>query len=139
MANELEPLVGQWYWHHDKGQSFMVVAVEEDLVEIQHYDGDLEEMDLDAWSEMDIEPGEAPEDWSGPTDDVDAGEPGFTDASLEEGFRGSEGEDYRRPPEGWANEPEARESADEDEGVPEQGEGGEGEEEGSSDTADKNE
>ncbi|MGJ0483765.1 MAG: DUF6763 family protein, partial [Methylomicrobium sp.] len=51
MKNEADPIVGNWYQHLDKGQAFQVVAVDEDAgaVELQHFDGDVEEIDLDAW------------------------------------------------------------------------------------------
>lgn len=70
MTNQLEPIVDQWYWHHDKGPVFYVTAVddEERIVEVQHYDGDLEEITFAEWRAMDIEPGEEPENWSGSLD-----------------------------------------------------------------------
>ncbi|HQU16494.1 MAG: hypothetical protein B7Z66_02190 [Chromatiales bacterium 21-64-14] len=69
MPGELEPRVGDWYRITGGGQ-FEVVAVDEDdgTVEIQHFDATVEEMDLDAWFEMDLEPIEPPEDWSGSLD-----------------------------------------------------------------------
>ncbi|RMD78211.1 MAG: hypothetical protein D6809_06305 [Gammaproteobacteria bacterium] len=76
MANDLEPVVGNWYHHHDKGEDFEVVAVDEDrgLVEIQYFDGNTDELDLEAWRELDIEAREPPEDWTGPVDDVEPDE-----------------------------------------------------------------
>lgn len=70
MLTKTDPLVENWYSHLDKGQKFKVVAFDEDnsLVEIQHFDGDLEEVDLDTWYQLDIEPCEAPENWSGAID-----------------------------------------------------------------------
>jgi hypothetical protein len=64
------PVIGEWYRHLDKGNEFQVVAFdqEEEVVEIQHFDGDVEEVDLDAWRRLEIEPIEAPENWSGPLD-----------------------------------------------------------------------
>lgn len=48
-AHCIEPIVGDWYRSH--GQLFEVVAIDEreDIVEIQHADGDLEEIDMDDW------------------------------------------------------------------------------------------
>jgi hypothetical protein len=45
----IEPIVGDWYRSH--GKLFEVVAIDEldDIVEIQHADGDLEEIDIDDW------------------------------------------------------------------------------------------
>ena len=70
MANELDPLIDQWYSHVDKGQRFYIVAVDEDdkTVEIQYFDSSLEEFTLQEWRGLDIELSEAPENWSGPLD-----------------------------------------------------------------------
>lgn len=90
MTARLIPEVGHWYAHRDKGAMFQVVAVDEDggWVEIQDFDGDVDEVDLDAWFAMQIDHAEAPEDWTGPVDDVesdgpdDALSPGKTRLSL---------------------------------------------------------
>ena len=70
MLNELDPIIDQWYSHLDKGQRFYVIDVneDEDTVELQHFDGDLEEISLDEWREMQIEVSEEPENWSGALD-----------------------------------------------------------------------
>jgi hypothetical protein len=70
MKNEADPIVGNWYQHLDKGQAFQVVAVDEDActVELQHFDGDVEEIDLDVWYRLPVELIEEPENWSGPFD-----------------------------------------------------------------------
>jgi hypothetical protein len=46
---------------------FQVLKVDEDkeTVEIQHLDGDIEELDVDGWAELDLELTEEPEGWSG--------------------------------------------------------------------------
>jgi hypothetical protein len=46
----IDPIVGDWYRSH--GQLFEVVALDEHerVVEVQHADGDLEEMDLEDWA-----------------------------------------------------------------------------------------
>jgi len=70
MPNELDPLLDQWYTHLDKGQRFYVTAIDEsnDTVEIQHFDGDIEEYSLEEWRELDIELSEEPENWAGALD-----------------------------------------------------------------------
>ena len=70
MRNELDPIADQWYWHHDKGPLFYVTAInrEDRTVEVQHYDGDIEEYTFAEWRNMDIEPGEEPENWTGAVD-----------------------------------------------------------------------
>ena len=73
MGREYEPVAGKWYRDLEEDESFMVLSVDPDqeLIEIQHLDGDIEEVDLDTWAEMDVEPGEAPEGWSGSGDEED--------------------------------------------------------------------
>jgi hypothetical protein len=46
----IDPIVGDWY--HSHGQVFEVIAVDEleGVVEVQHADGSLEEIDLDDWA-----------------------------------------------------------------------------------------
>ncbi len=70
MPNELDPIPDQWYSHLDKGQRFYVTAIDElnATVEIQHFDGDIEEFSLEEWRELNIELCEAPENWAGALD-----------------------------------------------------------------------
>ena len=92
MAVELDPIVGNWYLHVDKGQEFEVVAVNEaeGTVEVQHFDGDIEQFDLEEWYDLEIEPAEPPENWSGPYDDFDEDDMAPTDDEMSE-------EDWNRP------------------------------------------
>lgn len=70
MANEIDPIVDNWYSHLDKGQRFKVVAVDEDndTIEIQDFDGNINEYSFDTWYQLDIEVSEEPENWSGAMD-----------------------------------------------------------------------
>ena len=70
MTTEADPIPGCWYRHLDKGQEFCVVAVDEDnnSIEIQNFDGALEELDLQEWRQMELETVEEPENWSGALD-----------------------------------------------------------------------
>lgn len=67
MGREYEPTVGQWYEDLENEETFQVLKVDEDkeIVEIQHLDGDLEELDVDGWAELDLELTDEPEGWSG--------------------------------------------------------------------------
>ena len=67
MGREYEPTVGQWYEDLENEETFQVLKVDEDreIVEIQHLDGDVEELDVDGWAELDLELTEEPEGWSG--------------------------------------------------------------------------
>ena len=98
------PTVGNWYQDADTGSIFEVVAFDDEdgTVEIQHLEGEIEEFDLDSWSEMrlgDIAPPEdwrsgfelsqedaadpdqtlQPEDWSGALKQIDADQAGIED------------------------------------------------------------
>lgn len=66
---QINPVVGDWY-KRPGGSLFEVVAYDEDdaTIEVQHYDGTVEEYDLDAWREMFLTQAQPPEDWSGSFD-----------------------------------------------------------------------
>jgi hypothetical protein len=100
----LAPEVGQWYRHLDKGQQFQVIAIDEEskTIEIQHFDGDVEELEPDDWAELEIEATAEPEDWTGPIDDIERDDLGYSEtgmsdedwsAPLAEGGKGEEKEE----------------------------------------------
>jgi hypothetical protein len=69
------PVVGEWY-RRPGGALFEVVAIDRDdaTVEVQHFDGTLEEFELETWAEQEFEEAQAPEDWTGSVDvDYEAG------------------------------------------------------------------
>jgi hypothetical protein len=82
--NELDPIVGNWYRNLDNDIEFEVVAVDEDAqtIEIQYAEGEVEEIELDTWYDMPLEAIEAPEDWSGPFDDLEPDDLGYTDTDA---------------------------------------------------------
>lgn len=63
------PNIGAWY-KSDSIDAFEVVAVDEEdgCIEIQYFDGTVEELDLDTWPEQMFVAIEPPEDWSGSLD-----------------------------------------------------------------------
>ena len=75
VSRDYEPVPGQWYENLEEEESFRVLSVDEDseLLEIEYLDGDVEEIDLETWHEMDLERIEEPEGWS-ESDDEDADE-----------------------------------------------------------------
>ncbi len=75
VSRDYEPVPSQWYENVEEEESFRVLSVDEDseLVEIEYLDGDIEELDLEAWHEMDLEKIAQPEGWS-ESDDEDADE-----------------------------------------------------------------
>jgi hypothetical protein len=82
--SDVDPIIGNWYRNEETGNDFEVVAVDEDAqnVEIQYFDGELEELDLDAWYELPLEAIETPEDWSGPFDELDEDDLGYDEEEL---------------------------------------------------------
>jgi hypothetical protein len=90
MSNRLKPVVGQWYSHLDKGDVFQVVAIDEESgwIEIQEFDGGLDEIEFEEWRQMSIEAAVPPEDWTGPVDEIDRDDLGYSDSSYEEGEPG---------------------------------------------------
>ncbi|HTT02394.1 MAG TPA: DUF6763 family protein [Steroidobacteraceae bacterium] len=73
MSRDYEPVPGQWYENLEEEESFRVLSVDEDseLVEIEYLDGDIEEIDLETWHEMDLDTIEQPEGWTGSAEDDD--------------------------------------------------------------------
>jgi hypothetical protein len=63
------PIIGDWY-SGPTGDLFEVVAVDNDdaTIEIQYFDGTLEEYDLETWNAQSIIEANAPEDWTGSVD-----------------------------------------------------------------------
>ena len=63
------PNIGDWY-QGTNGELFEVVAVDNDeaTIEIQYFDGTLEELDFDAWEESEFSAAQPPEDYSGSLD-----------------------------------------------------------------------
>jgi len=69
MKFEPAPKIGDWY-KNMIGDAFEVVAQDDDddTLELQYFDGTLEELDAETWEYMHPEPIEPPEDWSGSMD-----------------------------------------------------------------------
>ncbi len=104
MPIEDEPIPSQWYRHLDKGYRFQVIALDDraGTVEIQHFDGDVEELDLEDWHALKIEPIEPPEDWTGPMDDIVRDDLSYSETAMLE-------EDWIEPLEERRSEPEGEE------------------------------
>ena len=70
MITEADPIIDNWYEHLDKGQNFLVVSVDDEkgLIEVQYFDGNLDEIDIHQWHQMELEPIEEPENWLGALD-----------------------------------------------------------------------
>lgn len=119
MLNEYKPIIDQWYWHHDKGPLFCVTAIddEERVVEVQHFDGDLEEITFAEWRSMqDIELGEEPENWSG---SLDISEPDDFGTEVTD----TRGADWNEPLSDYRQDADAPAGDESEEGGDDYGEG----------------
>lgn len=85
VSRDYEPVPSQWYENVEEEESFRVLSVDEDseLIEIEYLDGDIEEIDLETWHEMDLERIQEPEGWS-ESDDEDTEEEDDWDEEDEE-------------------------------------------------------
>jgi len=63
------PTIGQWF-RRPNGTLFEVVAIDEDAatIEVQQFDGTIDEFDAEAWPNLLLIEAAAPEDWSGSMD-----------------------------------------------------------------------
>lgn len=62
--------IGEWYRSFGGGPPFEVVAIDtdEEVIEIQYFDGAIEEIDFESWLEMELQVVAQPEDSSGAMD-----------------------------------------------------------------------
>lgn len=65
-AHEL-PVLNAWYWDVDHKERFEIIALDDDdSIEIQYFEGEIEEIDKETWFSMRLVPIAPPKDWSGP-------------------------------------------------------------------------
>lgn len=71
MARDYDPVQGQWYEDLEENEVFRVLSVDpdEEIIEVQYENGDIEEIDLDTWHELDLERAEEPEGWASDDDE----------------------------------------------------------------------
>jgi len=83
MSINHQVIVGDWF-RYTGGKTFKVVAIDEadETFEIQYFDGDVAEMESDEWNQLELEPIDAPEDWSGPYDNLVSDDFGDTDSVI---------------------------------------------------------
>lgn len=83
MDTPIDPVVGQWYRSPaaDKGEIFQVVDVDadDDTIEVQYFDGDIEELSDEEWRSRGLQNCAPPEDWTGPYDGVRSDDLGYSD------------------------------------------------------------
>lgn len=77
--------IGQWYTRGDKGEIFQVVGYDANsrTIETQTFDGEVDEVDLETWAGLPLEFAEPPEDWTGPVDDVERDDLGYSETEMQ--------------------------------------------------------
>jgi hypothetical protein len=85
MVNAIIPVVGRWYRHLQKGETFQVIGINGggEPVQVQLFDGNIEEIPRDEWRATPMQACAPPEDWSGPYDDVERDDAGHSEAEVE--------------------------------------------------------
>jgi Family of unknown function (DUF6763) len=83
---------GQWYTRWDKGEIFRVTDYDRKAhtIGIQTFDGDLDEIDAESWQALPLAFAEPPEDWTGPVDDVEHDDLGYSETDMK-------GSDWNEP------------------------------------------
>jgi hypothetical protein len=102
--------IGQWYTRWDKGEIFQVVGYDSKsrTIETQTFDGDLDEIDLETWAGLPLGFAEPPEDWTGPVDDVERDDLGYSETDMS-------GDDWAEPMQSLRAAGEGEEAAEETE------------------------
>lgn len=88
MSSQYYPVVGNWY-KDEREQRFEVVAAdeEENFIEIQFFGGEIDEIDFDAWNLIKLETIPQPEDWTGPYDEIEKDDLGYSDTAVVPDFK----------------------------------------------------
>ena len=73
MTSKADPIVESWYHYPQKAQKFFVTSIDDHTgtVQVQYFDGAIGEFTLEEWYAFNIERIEAPEDWTGPMDNIE--------------------------------------------------------------------
>lgn len=113
------PEIGQWYLHQDKGEMFRVTGYDHGTrtIEIQNFDGDVDEIDAEAWSTLPLERASEPEDWTGPVDDVEVDDLGYSETDMRSADWAEPLQPFQPPQEAWEDETPEEERDPEAEGA----------------------
>jgi len=114
------PEIGQWYLHRDKGEMFRVTGYDHGArtVEIQNFDGDVDEIDAETWGTLPLERASEPEDWTGPIDDVEVDDLGYSETGMRAADWAEPLQSFQPQPEAWEDETPEEERDPEGEGIP---------------------
>lgn len=122
MPHDLDPILDTWYRHRDKGQQFKIVAIDQDmgLIELQYFDGSLQEIARDDWQTLLIDVIETPQDWTGPLDNVERDDLGYSETDMEAPDWAANLDEQPPRHEPWQQKNEAQDRNDWDDPGPEE-------------------
>lgn len=85
MSGQISAEIGHWYRPMNSDSLFEVVAIDYDdqNIEIQYFDGEIEELDFVGWKTRVPVETAPPEDWTGPFE-IDRQDPAFNDYAINE-------------------------------------------------------
>lgn len=85
MSGQISAEIGHWYRPMNNDSLFEVVAIDydEQCVEIQYFDGEIEELDFSGWKTLVPIEAAPPEDWTGPFE-IDRQDPAFNEYAINE-------------------------------------------------------
>lgn len=85
MSGQISAEIGHWYHLVDKMEIFEVVAIDYDdqYIEIQYFDGEIEQLDFSSWKTLTPVEAAAPEDWTGLYETARQ-DPAFNDYAINE-------------------------------------------------------
>jgi hypothetical protein len=109
VSRDYEPVPGKWYEDLESEDTFQVLSVDpdEEIVTIQWPDREIQEIDLDAWNEMDLELTGPPDGW---VDDVEE-----DDEEDEAVVADEEDEDWDEDDDDWDDDEDEDYDDDDDE------------------------
>ncbi len=115
--------IGQWYLRWDKGEVFQVTGRDDRsrTLEIQTFDGDLDEVDEAAWATLPLSLAEPPEDWTGPMDDIETDDLGYCETAMTAQDWAQPLQPLRASQEAWEDTREEGERDPQGEGLPVEG------------------
>lgn len=117
-----KPQIGEWYTHRDKGEMFQVTGIDDSSksVEIQYFDGDVDEIEEPTWFAMPLERAAPPEDCTGALDDVEADDLGYSETAMSEREWQEPLQPFATAAEAWEDTTDSEERDPEGEGTPEE-------------------
>lgn len=85
MSGQISAEIGHWYRPITNDGFFEVVAIDYDdqSIEIQYFDGEIEELDFTGWKALVPMESPPPEDWTGPYE-IDRQDPAFNEYAMNE-------------------------------------------------------